>query len=221
MPKAATVKKEASDTTITLDARDFADRLQKIAPFMSTEVTRYYLNGIFMRYAAGKLTLVATNGYILQEQVFDIVDSGSPDFEVICPAFAVKTLPRLIGSPSPVADEDDEDESDDEDRGDVKYETSVSIKISGKNIRFVFSDWEFCVTAIDGKFPEYDRVIPEGSGGMNGFNSTYLKAVLAPFDGEGVEFRVNSEAPFGADPHLVVSSVSKGVKCVIMPMRVR
>lgn len=221
MAKAKKIQNEMLGTQIRLDAHDFIARIKKLAPFMSREATRYYLCGALMRYSAGKLTLVATNGHILQEQVFTVADTGSPDFSVICPYFAIKALPKMIGKMKPVYDEDDEDEEVLED--DFKYETLFTLKvepgtIKGKVIKFIFSDWEFTVTAIDGIYPDYQKVITDSTKATimaHGLALNYVNDVSNALGNTTMDVFAESNVA----PHLFVSPDQAGIKCVVMPRR--
>lgn len=200
------------DKVITLPAPEFVQRLKKLTPFMSTDVTRYCLCGVFMSYSAGKLTLVATNGHILQEQVFSIADSGAPDFSVICPAFAIKSLPKLLSAPKPYANDAD----DDEDESHARYDIFFTLKVEDKKIRFIFSDWEFVVNAIDGKYPDYHKVIP-----VNAPRKSYGLDINYAMDAAEALGRVAMDVFAASEtaPHLFVNPADDSIRCVVMPMR--
>lgn len=195
MPKAV-VKESAPSAAISLDASNFIERIRKIIPFMSDEETRYYLNGVYFSHSAGKLTLAATDGHRLQEQVFN-VRGDAPDFNFICPASVIKMLPVLFE--------------------DAAF---VSIAFAEGRIQFSFAGSEYTVKPIGGRFPEYEKLIPANIKTSHGFNSTYLRDVLSSFDGASVSFAVDGENIFGPEPHLVISESNSDIRCIIMPMRV-
>ncbi|ALE03374.1 DNA polymerase III subunit beta [Bartonella ancashensis] len=109
---------------------------------ISTEETRYYLNGIYLHVVRDdvlKLRLVATDGHRLAQ-----IDTEAPaEIEgmpgVIVPRKAVGELQKILS---------EEPESD------------VHIELSETKIRFSIGDVILTSKLIDGRFPEYQRVIP-------------------------------------------------------------
>lgn len=185
-----------------ISASDFKARLKKLIPFMSTEDTRYYLNGVLFSYKDGVLTLVATNGHILCCMEYNIVtEEPQPDFEVICPSRAIKHLTKVISATK-------------------ETDGGLLINISEDNeIEFDFFDFKYQVSAIDGTYPSYKDVIPLGLHSLNkGLNAKYLTTVLKALDNAPVDIQVD-ENP-GVSAHLFSSSKVEGIQCVIMPMRV-
>ena len=112
---------------------------------ISTEETRYYLNGIYLHKAdrdgVDVLRAVATDGHRLAS-VEAPLPAGSENMPgVIVPRKAVIELRKLI------------DESGDE----------VAISMSESKIRFSFDNAVLTSKLIDGTFPDYQRVIPSGN----------------------------------------------------------
>ena len=112
---------------------------------ISTEETRYYLNGIYLHKAErdgiNVLRAVATDGHRLAN-VESPLPAGAEDMPgVIVPRKAVTELRKLI------------DESGDE----------VRVSLSETKIRFAFDDAVLTSKLIDGTFPDYERVIPVGN----------------------------------------------------------
>lgn len=206
---------------IELKGSDFKDRLKKLKPFMSTEETRYYLMGAFLAYKGGELALVATNGHILQEQVFNpgISESGE-DFEVIMPDKAVDMLIHILNITEPSYDED---EYGDEITTGTRpvYENFTLQVIDGKKkqIKFKFVDFEYTVYAIDGSFPDYKRALPKEpvAAPQSILDAGYLIHVLEALGSKaGVSIFINKDADIKDAPHLLTNK--DGIKCAIMPM---
>jgi len=112
---------------------------------ISTEETRYYLNGIYFHAANGEkgkiLRAVATDGHRLALMEAPM-PTGAEDMPgVIIPRKTVNELRKLV------------DDVDDE----------ILIKLSETRILFSINDIVLSSKLIDGTFPEYDRVIPEGN----------------------------------------------------------
>jgi DNA polymerase-3 subunit beta len=129
----------------SLPAKDLRRLIEKTRFAISTEETRYYLNGIYLHAAVsgGKpvLRAVATDGHRLA-QVELPLPSGAKDMPgVIVPRKTVVELARLA------------EDSD----GEVRIELSPSkIRVSGPRVVLTSK-------LIDGTFPDYERVIPQGN----------------------------------------------------------
>ena len=105
---------------------------------MAVHDIRYYLNGILFVAEGKQLTLVATDGHRLglaQAQL----ETDIPKQEVILPRKTVLELQRLL------KDED----------------TPIEMRFAGNQARFNFSGMEFVTKLVEGKFPDYNRVIPK------------------------------------------------------------
>jgi DNA polymerase-3 subunit beta len=106
---------------------------------MAQQDIRYYLNGLLMVVEEGSLKLVATDGHRLAYAALKI-GGELPRQEVIVPRKTVLELTKLL------ADSDD----------------PVNIELSGTQAAFSFGTIELVSKLIDGKFPDYTRVIPTG-----------------------------------------------------------
>ncbi|MDA5557610.1 DNA polymerase III subunit beta [Shimia sp. MMG029] len=112
---------------------------------ISTEETRYYLNGVYMHVAdadGGKtLRAVATDGHRLARIDTD-VPAGAADMPgVIVPRKTVGELRKLL----------DDDEME------------IAVSVSETKVRFATPDITLTSKVIDGTFPDYSRVIPQGN----------------------------------------------------------
>lgn len=112
---------------------------------ISTEETRYYLNGVYMHIAeaeGGKvLRCVATDGHRLARIDADLPANASDMAGVIVPRKTVGELRKLL----------DDDEMD------------IAVSVSETKIRFATPDITLTSKVIDGTFPDYTRVIPQGN----------------------------------------------------------
>jgi DNA polymerase-3 subunit beta len=106
---------------------------------MAVHDIRYYLNGILFIAEGKTLTLVATDGHRLALAQATLEDE-IPKQEVILPRKTVLELQRLL------RDED----------------TPIEMRFAGNQARFSFSGMEFVTKLVEGKFPDYNRVIPKG-----------------------------------------------------------
>ena len=112
---------------------------------ISTEETRYYLNGIYLHAAerdgGAVLRAVATDGHRLARVECPLPDSAAGMPGVIVPRKTVTELRKLI------------DETTDD----------IAVGLSETKIRFSFDNAVLTSKLIDGTFPDYQRVIPEGN----------------------------------------------------------
>ncbi|MEC7669902.1 MAG: DNA polymerase III subunit beta, partial [Pseudomonadota bacterium] len=109
---------------------------------ISTEETRYYLNGVYMHVAEAEdgrmLRCVATDGHRLA-RIDATVPAGAEDMPgVIVPRKTVGELRKLL-------DDDDMD---------------IAVSVSETKVRFATPDITLTSKVIDGTFPDYTRVIP-------------------------------------------------------------
>ena len=126
----------------TLTAADLKRLIDKTQFAISTEETRYYLNGIYL-HAAGSakaqtLRAVATDGHRLAQIELELPKGAAGMPGIIVPRKTVSEVQRLI--------EDNEAE--------------VAIELSSGKIRFTIGDVVLTSKLIDGTFPDYARVIP-------------------------------------------------------------
>lgn len=105
---------------------------------MAVHDIRYYLNGILFVAEGKTLTLVATDGHRLG-LAQAVLENEIPKQEVILPRKTVLELQRLL------KDED----------------TPIEMRFAGNQAKFAFSGMEFVTKLVEGKFPDYNRVIPK------------------------------------------------------------
>lgn len=112
---------------------------------ISTEETRYYLNGVYMHISdsdGGKvLRCVATDGHRLARIDAELPSGAAEMPGVIVPRKTVGELRKLL----------DDDEA------------KIAVSVSETKIRFATPDITLTSKVIDGTFPDYTRVIPQGN----------------------------------------------------------
>ena len=105
---------------------------------MAVHDIRYYLNGILFVAEGKNLTLVATDGHRLALAQATL-ETEIPKQEVILPRKTVLELQRLLEA----------------------KDTPIEMRFAGNQARFAFSGMEFVTKLVEGKFPDYNRVIPK------------------------------------------------------------
>ena len=112
---------------------------------MAVHDIRYYLNGILFVAEGKTLTLVATDGSRLALAQAEL-GTEVPKQEVILPRKTVLELTRLL--------------RDGKDHKDGAEEAQIEIRFAGNQAKFAFSGLEFVTKLVEGKYPDYNRVIP-------------------------------------------------------------
>ncbi len=128
------------DTRFTIPARNLRRLMEKTRFAISTEETRYYLNGVYFHAVEtpGALRTVATDGHRLARVETELPDGAESMPGVIVPRKAVNELHKLL--------DDIEDE--------------VAVDMAEGRIRFTVGSTVLTTKLVDGTFPDYERVIP-------------------------------------------------------------
>jgi len=119
------------------------DLLGQVAFAMAVHDIRYYLNGILFVAEGKQLSLVATDGHRLAFASATL-DVEVPKQEVILPRKTVIELQRLLS---------------DADR-------AIEMQFANNQAKFSFDGMEFVTKLVEGKFPDYNRVIPKNHKNM-------------------------------------------------------
>lgn len=126
-------------------AGDLKRLFEKSKFAISTEETRYYLNGVYMHIAEGEggrvLRCVATDGHRLARVDAPLPEGAGDMPGVIVPRKTVGELRKLL---------DDDD-------------MQIAISVSETKVRFATPEISLTSKVIDGTFPDYTRVIPMGN----------------------------------------------------------
>ena len=124
--------------SLTLSQQQLKHLFQSVSYAMAVQDVRYYLNGLLLETEEGIIRAVATDAHRLACCEVRIEGASLPRFEVVMPRKSIIELQRLLS---------DSDEP-------------VTIDISARQIRLRFNQIEFISKLVDGKFPDYGRVIP-------------------------------------------------------------
>ncbi len=146
----------AEDFPLVQEAADFGPAFsipQKMLKLLISQVhfsmavhdIRYYLNGILFVAEGKSLTLVATDGHRLALAQADL-EVEMPKQEVILPRKTVLELQRLLKDDSRAAEGE---------------QAMIEMRFAGNQAKFSFGGLEFVTKLVEGKFPDYNRVIPK------------------------------------------------------------
>jgi DNA polymerase III subunit beta len=122
---------------VTIRQKDLRDGLRKTSYAISTDETRYVLNGVLFSFKDNKLTLVATDGRRLAMVEIELEFPRSHEAEFIVPTKAVTELQRLLA-----------------DDGEIK------VSMGSGQIAFDLNKTLLVSKLIEGNYPNYRQVIP-------------------------------------------------------------
>ncbi len=124
---------------------------------MAQQDVRYYLNGLMMEMTADMLRSVATDGHRLaMKDTQTSIKINEESRQVIVPRKGIQELMRLLS------------ESDE----------NVTVVVGGSHIRISMDSMIFTSKLIDGRFPDYQRVLPEGGSNIVLANKEQLRQTL-------------------------------------------
>lgn len=139
---------------ITLTQGKLKALLHSVQYAMAQQDVRYYLNGVLLVVDQSKLKAVATDGHRLAYNTIDIVGEF-PKQDIIIPRKAVLEMYKLLN---------DNDEI-------------VNLEFSAQQFKASFSEITLVTKVIDGRFPDYERVIPKYINHLN-LNRIQLQQAL-------------------------------------------
>jgi DNA polymerase-3 subunit beta len=124
--------------SISVPQDALAKLLEKTHFSMAQQDVRYYLNGLLVETAGKSLRTVATDGHRLALCEVELDKGDMPEQQVIVPRKGVLELQRLMGGGS-----------------------ELKIELGSNHVRIQLEAIRFTSKLIDGRFPEYERVIPQ------------------------------------------------------------
>lgn len=107
---------------------------------MAQQDVRYYLNGMLLEVSEGSIKTVATDGHRLALNSINTSTINNAFLQVILPRKGVLELMRLL----------------------PENEGEVSVQVSNNHLRVMGSDFTFTSKLVDGRFPDYEKVLPKG-----------------------------------------------------------
>jgi DNA polymerase III subunit beta len=134
------VEESAGTLEFSLPQRILKVMLDSTSFAMAQQDVRYYLNGLLFEVSADYLRVVATDGHRLALRTEAVKIPTTNKSQVIVPRKGILELSRLL------SDSDEE----------------VRVVIGTNHIRAHTANFTFTSKLVDGKFPDYDRVLPKG-----------------------------------------------------------
>jgi DNA polymerase-3 subunit beta len=130
--------------------------IERTAFAMAQQDVRYYLNGLMLESVSGTLRAVATDGHRLAmcELMADVGEGV--DQQVIVPRKGIQELQRLL----------------------EQKDADVQVEIGSNHIRIITDELRFTSKLIDGRFPDYQRVMPKNADKRLLINRDLLRQAL-------------------------------------------
>ncbi len=132
-----------ANQTIEVDQGTLGKLIEKTHFSMAQQDVRYYLNGMLLETGGAHLRAVATDGHRLALCQAELGGGDMAEQQVIVPRKGVLELQRLMAGEGPLA-----------------------IELGPNHIRIELEGIRFTSKLIDGRFPEYERVIPKDSSNL-------------------------------------------------------
>lgn len=132
------VDQSAPELTVDLDSKALKKLLDKTAFAMAQQDVRYFLNGMLIEMGNGHIRSVATDGHRLALSDLDETELSGAVKQVIIPRKGVIEIQRLL----------------------QELEGQVSLAVGSSHLCAVSNQFTLTTKLVDGKFPDYERVIP-------------------------------------------------------------
>ena len=134
------VEKIKGQTRFSIRQCDLRNLIERTNFSMAQQDVRYYLNGLLLELTSGRIRAVATDGHRLATCDTEVEISSPGKQQVIVPRKAIQELLRILQD----------------------SEEPVDVEVGGNHIRLNTKELCFTSKLVDGRFPDYERVIPKG-----------------------------------------------------------
>jgi len=135
-----TVEEGPGSLTCNLEQSKLRRLIERTSFAMAQQDVRYYLNGMLLEVSRNTLRAVSTDGHRLALCSMSTAIEQDERHQVIVPRKGILELARLLTDP----------------------EGMVSIVLGQHHIRATTGEFTFTSKLVDGKFPDYERVLPKG-----------------------------------------------------------
>ena len=134
------IEATASTNIINIRERELKRLIDRTSFAMAQQDVRYYLNGMLLEINTNNLRTVATDGHRLAMSEIKKSKKDDQEIQVILPRKAVIELSRLLN----------------------EYDEDIKIELSSNYLKVILQNSIFTTKLIDGRFPDYMRVMPSG-----------------------------------------------------------
>ena len=173
-------------TSFQLKQTELRNLIQHCHSSMAQQDIRYYLNGMLLEITPEHLRTIATDGHRLAAATVHMKTPSEDRIQVIIPRKAVLELLKLLGNDEEI----------------------ITIEVGTNHIRVVSKVYKFTSKLIEGRFPDYERVIPKKMNKSVSIERDLLRDALnrvailcnEKFRGMRFEFRSNALSIFATNP---------------------
>ena len=151
------VESGAEELSFTCKQKEVKKLIERTSFAMAQQDVRYYLNGMLWEVRPQALRVVSTDGHRLAMSTCEAQIDVNEVTQAILPRKGVIELSRLLAD----------------------SEESVAITVGPNHIRATTAEYIFTSKLVDGKFPDYERVLPKGGDKVVIGNRTLLKQAFA------------------------------------------
>ena len=144
------------DASVVISEDELRCLIEKTAFAMAQQDVRYYLNGMLLEVDAEQIKTVATDGHRLALSKIEHKSDVDAARQIIVPRKGVQELQRLL----------------------THEDKQVTVSLGKNHIRVNLPNLQFTSKLIDGRFPEYQRVLPEAEGNRAKMDKDLLKQAL-------------------------------------------
>lgn len=153
------VQRDKKSFSATVNQKDFGDMIHRTAFSMAQQDVRYYLNGMLWEISDKSLRAVATDGHRLAVADMSIDKStNAEERQVIVPRKGITELTKLLSD---------------------ENAATLDLEFGSNHIRAATGNLVFVSKLVDGKFPDYQRVLPKGGDKIVIAERQILKAALS------------------------------------------
>lgn len=146
------IEKLENEQSFVIDQSLLRRAIDRVSFAMAQQDVRYYLNGMLFEVDNNSLRTVATDGHRLATCIVNINGLDTQQ-QLILPRKGVLELAKLLTNP----------------------EATVTVSLSGNHLRAQTDDYSFTSKLVDGKFPDYSRVIPRNGSNILQADRTELR----------------------------------------------
>lgn len=144
-------------TAVSLPQKHLSLAIKRTSFAMAQQDVRYYLNGLLLQIGDGTLCCVSTDGHRLALHKTAVEIENTDTISAIIPRKAINELARLL---------DDAD-------------TDITLNLTGNHLQVKLGALQLTTKLIDGKFPDYEKVVPLPSDNIALIDRDLLKQALS------------------------------------------
>ncbi len=134
------IPKVEAEHSFKINTKDLDSAISETVFSASTNISRPVLSGVYMYVSGNEMKMVATDSYRLAERKLTLTDKIDGEFSCIIPARTISELGKITNK---------------------SEEKEVKINVSKNQILFTVGGVDLVSRLIEGKFPEYERIIPK------------------------------------------------------------